>query len=198
MKRFLKTLVPSSPWCANAAAWCGLALAGFYALALAARAGGMVCERMVRARMLRELASGDMVDLPVSGSTVGVHSVSVAVAGQFTPLLVAAALLAVAHALSFASDLRGPAAPPPVRPRRGAVVFAAVLTVAAVPSALFGLVALALVLVGWEGFGVFRTLWTAAGAGMGVACVLGLSVLPFCLLRLADRDVPAADAPADA
>ena len=198
MKRFFKAIIPSSPWCANAAAWCGLALAGFYALALAVRAGGMVCERVVRARMLRELASGDMVDLPVSGSTVGVHSVSVAVAGQFTPLIVAAALLAVAHALSFASDLRGPAAPPPVRARRGAVAFAVFLAVAAVPSALFGLVALALTLVGWEGFGVFRTLWTAAGAGMGVACVLGLSVLPFCLLRLSDRTVPAADAPADA
>ena len=197
MKRFFKAIVPSSPWCANAAAWCGLALAGFYALALAARAGGMVCERVVRARMLRELASGTMVDPPVSGSAVGMHSVSVSVVGQFTPLIVAAALLAVAHALSFASDLRGPAAPPPVRARRGAVAFAAVLAVAAVPSALFGLVALALTLVGWEGFGVFRTLWTAAGAGMGVAYVLGLSVLPFCLLRLADRAVPAADAPAD-
>ena len=196
MKRFFKTLVPASPWCANAAAWCGLALAGFYALALAARAGGMVCERVVRARMLREFASGAMVDPPVSGSALVVYSGSVV--GQFTPLLAAAALLAVAHALSFASDLRGPAAPPPVRPRRGAVAFAAVLAVAAVPSALFGLVALALALVGWEGFGVFRTLWTAAGAGMGVACVLGFSVLPFCLLRLADRAVPAADAPADA
>ncbi|MBQ9726898.1 MAG: hypothetical protein IJV65_05255 [Kiritimatiellae bacterium] len=198
MKRFLRSLVPESPWCANAAAWCGLALAGFYALALAARAGYMVCERVVRARMLRELASGAAVHLPVSGSTVGVHSVSVAVAGQFTPLLAAAALLAVAHALSFASDLRGPAAPPPVRARRGAVVFAAVLAVATVPSALYGLGTVALALVGWEGSGVFHTLWTAAGAGMGIAYVLGLSVLPFCLLRLADRDVPAADAPADA
>ena len=198
VKRFFKTLVPASPWCANAAAWCGIALAGFYALALAARAGAMVCERVVRARMLRELASGAMVDPPVSGSTVGMHSFSVSVVGQFTPLIVAAALLAVAHALSFASDLRGPAAPPPARGRRGAVAFAAVLAVAAVPSALFGLVALALTLVGWEGFGVFRTLWTAAGAGMGVACVLGLSVLPFCLLRLSDRAVPAADVPADA
>ena len=169
MKRFFKALVPSSPWCANAAAWCGLALAGCYALAFAARAGGMVCERVVRARMLRELATGAAVDLPFSESTVGVHAVSVSVFGQFTSLLAAAALLAVAHVLSFASDLRGPAAPPPVRPRRGAVVFAAVLAVAAVPSALFGLGALALTLVGWEGFGVFRTLWTAAGAGMGVA-----------------------------
>ena len=69
---------------------------------------------------------------------------------------------------------------------------------AAVPLALFGLVAVSLAIVGWEGFGAFHALWSVAGGGLGVAFVLGLSVLPFCLLRLADRAVPAADAPADA
>ena len=198
MKRFLRSLVPESPWCANAAAWCGLAVAGFYALALLARAGDIVYERMARARMMQELATGAAVDLPDCGATVGVHAVSVSVYGALTPLLAAAALLAVAHALSFVSNLRGPAAPPPVRPRRGATAFATALAVAAVPLALFGLVAVSLAIVGWEGFGAFHALWTAAEAGLGVACVLGLSVLPFCLLRLADRTVPAADAPADA
>jgi len=198
MKRFLRSLVPESPWCANAAAWCGLALAGFYALALAARAGDIVCERMARARMLQELATGAAVHLPDSGETVGVHTVSVSVSGALTPLLAAAALLAVAHALALASELRGPAAPPPVRPRRGATAFATALAVAAVPLALFGLVAVSLAIVGWEGFGAFHALGTAAAGGLGVAFVLGLSVLPFCLLRLADRAVPAADAPADA
>lgn len=198
MKRFLRSLVPESPWCANAAAWCGLALAGFYALALAARAGDIVCERMARARMLQELATGAAVHLPDSGETVGVHTVSVSVSGALTPLLAAAALLAVAHALALASELRGPAAPPPVRPRRGATAFATALAVAAVPLALFGLVAVSLAIVGWEGFGAFHALWSVAGGGLGVAFVLGLSVLPFCLLRLADRTVPAADAPADA
>ena len=198
MKRFVRSLVPESPWCANAAAWCGLALAGFYALALAARAGDIVCERMARARMLQELATGAAVDLPDCGATVGLHAVSVSVSGAFTPLLAAAALLAVAHALAFASDLRGPTAPPPVRPRRGAAAFATALAVAAVPLALFGLVAVSLAIAGWEGFGAFHALGTAASAGLGVAFVLGLSVLPFCLLRLADRAVPAADAPADA
>lgn len=198
MKRFLRSLVPESPWCANAAAWCGLALAGFYALALAARAGDIVCERMARARMLQELATGAAVHLPDSGETVGVHTVSVSVSGALTPLLAAAALLAVAHALALASELRGPAAPPPVRPRRGATAFATALAVAAVPLALFGLVAVSLAIVGWEGFGAFHALWSVAGGGLGVAFVLGLSVLPFCLLRLADRAVPAADAPADA
>lgn len=198
MKRFLRSLVPESPWCANAAAWCGLALTGFYALALAARAGDIVCERMARARMLQELATGAAVHLPDSGETVGVHTVSVSVSGALTPLLAAAALLAVAHALALASELRGPAAPPPVRPRRGATAFATALAVAAVPLALFGLVAVSLAIVGWEGFGAFHALWSVAGGGLGVAFVLGLSVLPFCLLRLADRAVPAADAPADA
>ena len=193
MKRFIRSLVPESPWCANAAAWCGLALAGFYALALAARAGYMVCERMAHARMLQELATDAAVHLPVE-----VHTVSVSVSGALTPLLAAAALLAVAHALALASELRGPAAPPPVRPRRGAAAFATALAVAAVPLSLFGLVAGSLAIVGWKGSGAFHALWTAAEAGLGVACVLGLSVLPFCLLRLADRTVPAADAPADA
>ena len=197
MKRFLRSLVPESPWCANAAAWCGLALAGFYALALAARAGDIVCERMAHARMLQELATGAAVHLPDSGETVGVHTVSVSVSGALTPLIAAAALLAVAHALAFVSDLRGPAAPPPVRPHRGATAFATALAVAAVPLALFGLVAVSLAIVGWEGSGAFHALWSAAGGGLGVAFVLGLSVLPFCLLRLADRAVPAADAPAD-
>ena len=198
MKRFIRSFVPESPWCANAAAWCGFALAGFYALALAARAGYIVCERMAHTRMLQELATGAAVHLPDSGETVGVHAVSVSVSGALTPLLAAAALLAVAHALAFASELRGPAAPPPVRPRRGATAFATALAVAAVPSALFGLVAASLAIVGLEGSGAFHALWSAAGGGLGVAFVLGLSVLPFCLLRLADRAVPAADAPADA
>ena len=87
----MKKLVPSSPWCANAAAWCGLALTGFYALALAARAGDIVCERMAHTRMLQEFATDAAVLPPVE-----VRTVSVSVSGALTPLLAAAALLAVA------------------------------------------------------------------------------------------------------
>ena len=41
----MKRLVPDSPWCTKAAAWCGLALFGFFALGLLLRLGSMVFSR---------------------------------------------------------------------------------------------------------------------------------------------------------
>ena len=204
MKR-LRSLVPDSPWCAKVAAWCGLALFGFFALGLLLRLGAMAHMWFSRWQMLHSFESGVAPDWATrgAGADAPASTVTVSVLAQSVSLVIGAACLAVGHALSLFSRLREPLGTPPKRSRRGTIVFAMALCAATVLCSLIGGCAMFLDVVRstrlWPaGLVVLQFLEVAHSAGIRLASVLGLGVLPFCLLRIADRAVPAPTTPADA
>ena len=200
----MKRLVPDSPWCAKAAAWCGLALFGFFALGLLLRLGSMVHMWLSRWRMLQSSESVVPLDWAASSAAgtdvVAQQTVTVSVVGLFLPLVIGAACLVVGHALSLFSQLRRPFAPAPARTRRRTVVFAAALGVVSLLFALLGACVLFHDIVCstrlWpKGLAAFQFLDGTHAAGISLFTALGLGVLPFCLLRMADRVVPAITPP---
>ncbi len=201
----LRSLIPDSPWCAKAAAWCGLALFGFFALGLLLRLGSMVHMWFSRWQILR---SPDSVVPPdwvaqATGADAAAATVSISVVGLFLPLVIGAACLVVGHALSLFTRLREPLDTPPMRSRRRTVVFATALGVVTLLFALLGDSAmfrdiLRVTRLWPTRLLAFQFLNGAHAAGITFFTVLGLGVLPFCLLRMADRPVPAPATPEDA
>ena len=203
MKR-LRPLVPDSPWCAKAAAWCGLALFGFFALGILLRLGAMAHMWFSRWQMLQSFESGVVPDWAAQGAGAEppVATVTVSVVTQFASLIIGAACLAVGHALSLFSRLREPLDTPAMRSRRGTIVFAMALGGATFLCSLLCGCAMFLDAVRstrlWPaGLVVLQFLEVAHTAGISLFSVLGLGVLPFCLLRMADRAVPAPTTPED-
>ena len=204
----LRSLVPGSPWCAKAAAWCGLALFGFFALCLLLRWGTMAHRWFSRWQMLRSpetimepAVPPDWTASIAPGTGAAIQQkVTISIAGLYLPLVIGAACLAVGHALSLFTRLRGPLTPPPARMQRGTVVFAAALGSVSLLFALLGACALFHDIVRstrlWPtGLIAFQFLDGAYAAGISLFTTLGLGFLPFCLLRMADRAVPAPATP---
>ena len=204
MKR-LRSLVPDSPWCAKAAAWCGLALFGVFALGLLLRLGSMARMWFSRWRMLQSPESVVPPDwaAQATGADAAAATVSISVMGLFLSIVIGAACLVVGHALSLFARLRGPLTPPPARTRRRTVVFATALGAVSLLFALLGECAMFRDIVRitrlWPTrLLAFQFLNGAHASGITFFTVLGLGVLPFCLLRMADRPVPAPATPEDA
>ena len=204
MQALRPTLVPDTPWCAKAAAWCGLALFGFVALGLLLRLVEMAHMWFCRWQMLHSFESGAVPGWATrgAGADAAVETVTVSVLAQSVSLVVGAACLAVGHVLSLFTRLREPLGTPPMRKRRGTIVFAMALGAA---SLLFAILGVCVMFRDglcdkrlWPaGLVALQFLGLARVAGINLFSELGLGVLPFCLLRMADRVVPTPATPED-
>ena len=190
----MRNLIPASPWYATAAAGCGIAAIGLYILRLVSQLAIKAYSFMLRASM----AAGKPIDIAVldqNGLSGEAVSTVTYVVGPTIPLVMGAALLAVAHMVSLSASLRGECTTLPIPMRRKTRAFAVALGILSVAVISIGKVPIlqAIFYPFRFGFipGLFSMLDVVSSHFQDFATVAGLAVLPFCLLHFADGAVPA-------
>ncbi|MBQ6925914.1 MAG: hypothetical protein IJQ73_14850 [Kiritimatiellae bacterium] len=157
--------------------------------------------------LLAVMAAGKPIDnavLDQNGLSGEAVSTVTYVAGPTIPLVMGAALLAVAHMVSLSASLRGECTALPIPMRRKTRAFAVALGILSVAVISIGLVPILLAIFNPCSFGfipsipsLFAMLGVVSSVFLGVATVAGLAVLPFCLLHFVDCAVPAPTTPED-
>ncbi len=199
----VRHLIPASPWYATAAAGCGIAAIGLYILRLVSQ----LATRAYSSMLLAVMAAGKPIDTAVLDQN-GLNGESVLtvtyVAGATIPLVMGAALLAVAHMVSLSASLRGECTAQTIPMRRNTRNLAVALGFVSVAMISIGLVPILLAIFNPCSFGfipsipsLFAMLGVVSSVFLGVATVAGLAVLPFCLLHFVDCAVPAPTTPED-
>lgn len=200
----LRKLIPQSPWCATVAAWCALVSMVVNALMLAMRFSTTVWQRIEVWRIQHGLDPLVAPD-PAAGNPEPIATMEFSVVLLPSNILLLLALFGVAHVLRILTPLRILDSCR-TKPRGGAVALATALGTAL---AVFAVPLFTAIVVNFaaglrDGLPVFAPglAWTQMAFSVldGIAVVLGLAVLPFCLLRLADRRyaAPPANSPEDA